>query len=346
MATLELNSFKVVLVDPDRFYRAILREMLRSLRCWDIWEAPDADAAQALLDEDVDLLITEWAGPEGTAEALLKAVRHGQTGADPMLPIVGIMADTPRRNVVAARDAGTSELLAKPITMRRLFDRLEHAILAPRPFVQAASYVGPDRRRFTCSEYHGPDRRNGRDAASDHDLEAARRRAWPEGAPFVPPSAKLLDLKARAERPGIGISEAIGNAPRALQDLEHHHTERLAHAIVRLKSRITSPEQPEGPEALARDLGPPALDIASTAPVFGYTLAGDIAWMLRTLVQTLPLDEAPVLTMCRRLVETLRVTRDACVYHSNSPEGERILKELRATHHRLTKRYASTAAAA
>jgi len=40
MATFDLKALRFLLVDPDRFYRAILREQLRSLRCWDVHEAP------------------------------------------------------------------------------------------------------------------------------------------------------------------------------------------------------------------------------------------------------------------------------------------------------------------
>jgi hypothetical protein len=229
--------------------------------------------------------------------------------------------------------------------MRRLFERLMHATVAPQPVVKTSAYVGPDRRRFTCSEYHGLNRRARQEArkvpADSGSVATTSWREWPTGEPFVPPTPKLVDIRLRADRPGISMSEAVGNAHRALKDLEDYHTIRLSRAIKRLKRLVTDPETTRVAETLGRELRPPALDVATTAPMFGYSLAGDIAWMLKTLVETLPLEEQPVLTMARRLVETLRVTIEACVYDSGSAEGERILKELQTTNKRLVKRFRS-----
>lgn len=343
MATLDLKALRFLLVDPDRFYRAILRELLRSLRCWDVHEAPDLESARSVLGPELDVLITEWPGADTPGAAILQQIRTGDTAADPMIPIIVVMADTSKRNVLLARDAGANELLAKPVLMRRLFERLMHATVAPQPFVKTSQYVGPDRRRFTCSEYHGLNRRARKEARKEHCESGsdaiASRREWPTGEPFVPATPKLVDIRIRADRPGISMSEAVGNAHRAIKDLEDHHTVRLSRAIKRMKRLVTDPESTRSAESLGRELRPPALDVAATAPMFGYSLAGDIAWMLKTLVETLPLKEQPVLTMARRLVETLRVTIDACVYDSGSVEGERILKELQTTNKRLVRRF-------
>jgi CheY-like chemotaxis protein len=345
MATFDLKALRFLLVDPDRFYRAILREQLRSLRCWDVHEAPSLEAARPLLDPDLDVLITEWPGADTPGARVLRQIRTGETAADPMIPIVVVMADTSKRNVLLARDAGANELLAKPVLMRRLFERLMHATLAPQPFVKTSLYVGPDRRRFTCSEYHGLNRRAQQEARrepADSVLAAPTSlHEWPTGEPFVPATPKLFDIRTRADRPGISMAEADVGAQRALRDLEDHHSLRLLRAIKRLKRAVTDPDTINSAEKLGRELRPPALDIATTAPMFNFSLAGDIAWMLKTLVETLPLEEQPVLTMARRLIETLRVTIDACVYDSCSTEGERILKELQTTNKRLVKRFKS-----
>ncbi len=52
--------------------------------------------------------------------------------------------DQPR--VVAARNAGINEFLAKPFSARDLYQRICSTILNPRPFIRAKNYVGPDRR--------------------------------------------------------------------------------------------------------------------------------------------------------------------------------------------------------
>jgi DNA-binding response OmpR family regulator len=64
-----------------------------------------------------------------------------------------------RHRVEAARDAGVTEFLAKPITAVNLLTRITEIVERPRAFVRCDSYFGPDRRRRTFEDYAGPWRR-------------------------------------------------------------------------------------------------------------------------------------------------------------------------------------------
>ena len=58
------------------------------------------------------------------------------------------MATAPNAEMIAAaRDAGVTEFLRKPFAPQHIALRLESLRKAPRPFVEAESYAGPDRRR-------------------------------------------------------------------------------------------------------------------------------------------------------------------------------------------------------
>ena len=59
----------------------------------------------------------------------------------------------------AARDAGVTEFLAKPITAQNLFARITEILERPRAFVRCNGYFGPDRRRHEIENYMGPWRR-------------------------------------------------------------------------------------------------------------------------------------------------------------------------------------------
>jgi DNA-binding response OmpR family regulator len=72
---------------------------------------------------------------------------------------------TERTRVTAARDAGITEFLAKPVSAKRLYQRVFSIVAHPRPFIKTATYFGPDRRRSTSANYSGPERRKG--GASD-----------------------------------------------------------------------------------------------------------------------------------------------------------------------------------
>jgi hypothetical protein len=63
--------------------------------------------------------------------------------------------------VTAARDAGVTEFLAKPISAKGLYERIVNVVASPRPFIKTKSYFGPDRRRMISPNYVGPERRKG-----------------------------------------------------------------------------------------------------------------------------------------------------------------------------------------
>ena len=52
-----------------------------------------------------------------------------------------------KKRVTAARDAGVTEFLAKPISAKALYQRIVNVVANPRPFIKTKTYFGPDRRR-------------------------------------------------------------------------------------------------------------------------------------------------------------------------------------------------------
>ena len=75
------------------------------------------------------------------------------------MPAIIMMAGTPSASIIeAARDAGVTEFLRKPFAAHDIALRLEALQSAPRQFVSAATYAGPDRRRRTAAD--APTRRS------------------------------------------------------------------------------------------------------------------------------------------------------------------------------------------
>jgi DNA-binding response OmpR family regulator len=70
-----------------------------------------------------------------------------------------VTGHTERARIEAARDAGVTEFLAKPITVQSLLDRLIKIVERPRPFVRSEAYFGPDRRRRRSESGAAPRRR-------------------------------------------------------------------------------------------------------------------------------------------------------------------------------------------
>ena len=86
-------------------------------------------------------------------------VRNDPNSPNPFVPINMITGHTEKHHVEAARDAGVTELLAKPITAANLFSRIAEIVERPRAFVRCGHYFGPDRRRHRAEGYNGPWRR-------------------------------------------------------------------------------------------------------------------------------------------------------------------------------------------
>ena len=81
-----------------------------------------------------------------------------------------VTGHTERARVEAARDAGVTEFLAKPITTQNLLTRLIEVVERPRPFIRCEGYFGPDRRRHKTEDYAGsvaPARRRQRRRSRD-----------------------------------------------------------------------------------------------------------------------------------------------------------------------------------
>ena len=79
-----------------------------------------------------------------------RRVRNDEHSPNPFVPIIMITGHTEKHRVEAARDAGVTEFLAKPITAHNLFARIAEIVERPRAFVRCDNYFGPDRRRHTA----------------------------------------------------------------------------------------------------------------------------------------------------------------------------------------------------
>jgi len=80
-------------------------------------------------------------------------------GAVSEAPIVMIMPAPSKEKVFAARDAGVNEILGLPLTAKQMDTRLQYLSSQPKPFVRAATYIGPCRRREAMQVFHGKERR-------------------------------------------------------------------------------------------------------------------------------------------------------------------------------------------
>lgn len=161
MADDPFRNLSVLIIDPNRHIRGLVRGVLHAFGVRTIHEV--GDAAEAFRDlrtfaphvAIVELSMEPLDGLEFT-----QMVRTAEDSANRYLPIVMLTGHTERRWVEAARDAGVNEFLAKPLSAETLYARLYAAVFRQRPFIDGKSYAGPDRRRRKDVNYKGVERRS------------------------------------------------------------------------------------------------------------------------------------------------------------------------------------------
>ena len=91
--------------------------------------------------------------------SLMVAARRDKRVRNPMIPIFLFKERASRRDVEIARDGGATDIVTVPISASTLHAKLEAAVTAPRPFIVAGEFFGPDRRARLRPAFRGADRR-------------------------------------------------------------------------------------------------------------------------------------------------------------------------------------------
>lgn len=160
MSDASIESLRALVVEDNVHMRALIRSVMYALGFKNIREADNGDTAFAFLkEESVDLILTDLSMPVMDGIAFIREVRTSPESPNPYVPIIMVTGHTERHRVEAARDAGVTEFLAKPLTVQKLLLRVLEIVERPRPFVRCAGYFGPDRRRRSDQPYDGPWRR-------------------------------------------------------------------------------------------------------------------------------------------------------------------------------------------
>src|SRR6185436_8595600 len=123
MVRIEFSRLRFLVIDDNAHMRRILRTLLHGFGARDVYEAEDGAAG-------------------------LEAFTH-------YVPIIMLTGHSEKKRVTAARDAGITEFLAKPISAKGLYERIVNVVASPRPFIKTKTYFGPDRRRMINPNYVG-----------------------------------------------------------------------------------------------------------------------------------------------------------------------------------------------
>ena len=170
-----LSDLHVLVVDDNGQMRFLLRCLLRAGGIFNVTEADTAAQAFDIMRANtVDLVILDWKMAPIDGLAFTRMLRRDADSPNPYTPVLMLTAHTEASRVEAARDAGVTGFVKKPISARLLFERITSALTDTRMFVRSADFCGPDRRRGQDPNYAGPFRRAS-DRTDTVDLDDERR---------------------------------------------------------------------------------------------------------------------------------------------------------------------------
>ena len=154
-----LKPISFLIVDDKQYMRHVMKGILESLGAKTVDEAEDGSGALAMMKSwPPDIVLTEYRLAPMSGLELLRTLRKDK-GTLRFTPVIMVTSETRREKVVAARNSGITEFVAKPFNAKGLILRIKEVIERPRPFVDAGVYFGPDRRRRTQVMGEGQDRR-------------------------------------------------------------------------------------------------------------------------------------------------------------------------------------------
>lgn len=152
-------GLRVLVADQNMFERRVVSQICRSLEVRNLVDVADgAEALNLMKVQRFDLVFCDVSLRGMSGLDLARQVRSDAAVLDRQVPIILLTSQTQYAKIVAARDSGVTEIVAKPISPKLLQDRIVYVFQQPRPFVEAASYVGPSRRRRDAN-FTGEDRR-------------------------------------------------------------------------------------------------------------------------------------------------------------------------------------------
>ena len=121
----------------------------------------------------IDVAFVDWEMPPDSGLDFVKRIRLAEDSPNPYVPIIMLTGNNEKGHVMAARDAGIHEFLAKPVSPRSVYGRLLSVLHSPRPFVRVGGYFGPDRRRRDTGFEGGDKREADRKPAAGGEAAAA-----------------------------------------------------------------------------------------------------------------------------------------------------------------------------
>jgi response regulator RpfG family c-di-GMP phosphodiesterase len=159
----DLSKLTVLLVDDSTYMTRLMGAVLRGLKVGRVAVATNSgEGWLRFVEVRPDIIISDWRMRPLSGPEFLNKVRHDPASPNRYVPFIFLTGFTEKKKIEMARDSGTHDFLAKPVTAKLIYERIVHLIENPRPFIESESFFGPDRRRRRRELPAGTSDRRGR----------------------------------------------------------------------------------------------------------------------------------------------------------------------------------------
>lgn len=143
----DFRDISPLIIDPAGHSKHLLKTLFTTLGVMRVTAVARTDEALAAMRSEVFSIVfcDEMAGPADPFK-FLKALRRDLSTCDVTVPVILVSGAADVHKIKASRDAGFNDVIAKPVSAGTVERKLQALLLAPRAFVTAKAFVGPDRR--------------------------------------------------------------------------------------------------------------------------------------------------------------------------------------------------------
>ena len=160
------SAWTVCVIEPNKFERQIIIDLLRAVGAYNVKTFADGETAvQALQDFAANVVVASFEQTPTDGAAWTHAFRRNHKLANRKAAVFVTSGAFSRAMAEQCRHAGANALIGKPLSTKVLTATINKVLAHPRPFIEAAGYIGPCRRAGIVTA-GAPKKR--RKADSDH----------------------------------------------------------------------------------------------------------------------------------------------------------------------------------
>lgn len=207
---------RVLIVDPNAANARLLADLLRNINlCQVHWAQSTKQGLAHARDLDPQIVFIELSAPGVDGLDFTKGLRRSDLSCRDA-PVVVVTAEATAQGILAARDAGVHEFLRRPFNMGDLQKRIDAVALKKRDWIEAVSYVGPDRRRFNSADYKGPKKRRTDDGPPEVQRISQALRIVKSAVSAIESDPKQAWRALKAQADALGVIAGVNPAHAAM----------------------------------------------------------------------------------------------------------------------------------